>query len=104
TSSASGPEAASADRPAIALTPPEDALLRERDYLAQQMSEFRRQGKLREGIAAAGTMLAIEREIFGSDDLDVAGSLRQLAEMQALTGDFAAARKSGDELVAIQTR
>src|SRR5205085_1879511 len=57
-----------------------------------------------EAIAAAEKMLAIEREVFGNLHEDVAGSLGYIALMQGEKGDFAAAKKARQEVLAICTK
>src|SRR5579859_6081019 len=55
--------------------------LKQRDAYAAQTAQLRARGKPAEAIAAAGKMLAIEREIFGNIHAEVAGSLEQLTQL-----------------------
>jgi tetratricopeptide (TPR) repeat protein len=79
---------------AAALTPPADerqAQLAERNRLDLESKQLRLAGKLPEAIAAATNMLALERQLFGNEHDDVAGSLLFLGECYEQASDFAQA-------------
>jgi tetratricopeptide (TPR) repeat protein/CHAT domain-containing protein len=80
------------------------ARLKERDRYDQESQKLWSGGKLPEAVAAAEKMLAIEREVLGPENDDVAGSLRWLAQLHAEQDDFATARKLGAERLALSTK
>ena len=80
------------------------AQLRERDRLWEQARKLAGEGKVAEAIAAAESVLAIERRVLGEDHDDVASALDFLADRQAEREDFAAAGRSRRELVALLGR
>ena len=86
------------------LTVKQKERIQQRDRYDVETARLRSEGKLDEAIVAASKMLAIERDVFGNFNEDVAGSLQQLAEMCARCGDFTAARKAEEEVQAIQTK
>jgi tetratricopeptide (TPR) repeat protein/CHAT domain-containing protein len=75
--------------------------LKERDRYRKEVQTLQAQGKLAEAIAAAQKVLAIEREICGNVHEDPAGTLVDLADMYTDQGDFARARQSGEEALAV---
>ncbi|HJT34455.1 MAG TPA: tetratricopeptide repeat protein [Pirellulales bacterium] len=78
--------------------------LKERDRWAQETTKLRQQQKLPEAIEACQKMLQIEREVLGDNDIDVIGSLIQLAEMHEACDDFAAAKSEREEILATTTQ
>lgn len=93
--------ARTADQASQPLTPAQQMRLKERDRYAAETAKLRASGKLSEAIDACQKMLAIERELFGNYHNDVAESLKQLAKMCQQQGDFAAAHKARQEVIAI---
>jgi CHAT domain-containing protein/Tfp pilus assembly protein PilF len=76
------------------LSPPANAELAERDRFADRARTFQAEGKLTEAIAAAESMLKIERKVLPAGDDDILGSLDWLAGMYVERADFAAAKKA----------
>jgi CHAT domain-containing protein/Tfp pilus assembly protein PilF len=91
----------SAEKPLTAL---EQQRLKERDRYSDESAKLEKEGKLPEAIAASEKMLAIEREMFGNDHADVAGSLGRLARMQQNEDNFEAARQLRREALAIKEK
>jgi CHAT domain-containing protein/Tfp pilus assembly protein PilF len=77
------------------------AALQERDRLGEQSQKLQAAGKLTEAIAAAQTMLAIERELLPADHDDIIGSLDWLAGLHTERADFAAAKATRQEALEI---
>jgi tetratricopeptide (TPR) repeat protein len=70
-----------------------------------EAARLRDQGKLPEAIAAIEQVLVIEREHFGKTaPEEIAASLACLASLQDSIEDFAAARKSREEILSIRSR
>ena len=86
------------------MTAAQQQRLKERDHYSEASAKLRKEGKLPEAIATAEKMLAIEREVFGNDHLDVAGSLERLAKMHEEREEFAVARKQREEMLAIKVK
>ena len=78
--------------------------LKERDRYNRESRKCWSDGKLPEAIAAAEKMLAIEREVYGSEHDDIAGSLDWLARLNAEQNDFTTARKLGQERLALSEK
>ena len=76
----------------------------ERNKFSVQARLLESAGKLDEAIAAAEQMLAIEREVLGSDHPDAIASLRRLALMHQEKGDFAAGRQFDEQVLAATTK
>ena len=71
------------------LTPEQrQALLQERDRLADEVEKLRDDGRLDEAIAAAEKMLAIEQTVLGSDSPDALGSQTELASLHEAQWGF----------------
>jgi tetratricopeptide (TPR) repeat protein/CHAT domain-containing protein len=98
-----GPKAADSSKPPP-LTAEQKERLKERDRCAEGTTRLRREGKTAEAIATAEKMLAIEREVFGKVQEDVAGSLEQLSEMYLECEQFAKARAARQEVLAIRVQ
>jgi len=82
-------------------TAEQQARLKERDKLLQDVDSLRRAGKLDEAIAAAQQVLAIERQVFGPVHEKVAQSQDLLAALQEQKEDFAAARQTRKDVLAL---
>ncbi|MEQ8784886.1 MAG: tetratricopeptide repeat protein, partial [Pirellulaceae bacterium] len=77
-------------------------LFAERGRLWESAQALDQQGKLREAVAAAEKMLAIERQLFTETDAELALSLGWIAERQEQLGQFQAALKHRREAFAIR--
>jgi tetratricopeptide (TPR) repeat protein len=86
------------------LTAKQRARLKERDRLAAKAKEFFEKRNSPEMLAAWKKKLAIEREIFGDVNAEVADSLVRLAWMHEVGNDFQAAAKARQEVVIIRTK
>ena len=86
------------------LTAVQQERLKERDAFKQQCREHRQSGNLAEAIEAAKKMLAIEREVFGDEHDEVLDSMDFLAQRQIDHDDFAAARKTREQILAIRRK
>ena len=78
--------------------------LEQREGHSREASRLERAGKLKEAIAEAEKMLAIERQVLGSVHKEIAGSLDRLGRMHARLGDFAAAQCARQEALACCNR
>ena len=87
-----------------ALTPQQQARLKERDRDSKESNRLQRAGKLPEAVAAAQAMLAIDVEVRGHDSLNVATALNRVADLQEQLDDFAAAQKDRAEALAITAK
>jgi tetratricopeptide (TPR) repeat protein/CHAT domain-containing protein len=95
---------AAADEPKYQpLTPGQKAKLQERDRLAAEAQKYNRAGKSNEILAALQKKLAIEREVFGDVNEEVASSLVALAQIHEAREDFDAARKTRKEVLTLRT-
>ena len=102
---AAPPGRAGADDPprAPALTDAQKARLVERDRLGEQAQKLQAEGKLAEAIAAAGAMLAIEREVLGEASEDAIGSLELLAGLHEDRDDWSAATTARARVLALRS-
>ena len=91
---------------AVARPTPEQrqARLKERDRYGAEVDRLYDAGKFDEAVPVAEKMLAIEREVLGSDSDDAVSSLSYLASIQQARGDFADARKLFEEVLAAKTK
>jgi CHAT domain-containing protein len=83
------------------LTAEQRARLREHDALRLETSKLRMAGKLDEATANAEKMAAIDREVFGKSHPLVAQALVIVAEINITRHDFTAARRTCEEILAI---
>ena len=83
------------------LTPAQVARLKQRDQFESQMRSVK---SLNDSIAIAQKMLAVEREVRGNDHPETIASLELLADYSARNGDYNAARRYADEVVATKTK
>jgi len=88
--------------PPKTLTPAQQAQLKERDRLGAEAQKLRAAGKLAEAVAAAEQMLALERQLFGENHEDVAGSWELLADLQQERGDVPAARRAREAVLRLR--
>jgi hypothetical protein len=79
-------------------------LLAERDRFSAESQKRQSPGKLSEAIAAAEKMRAIDRKALGDFNEDVVCSLERLAGMSEAREEFAAARQSWQDPLAIRLR
>ncbi len=86
------------------LTAVQQERLKARDAFKLECREHRQAGKLAEAIEATQKMLAIEREVFGNEHDEVLVSMDFLAQRQRDFDDFAAARKTREEILAIRRK
>ena len=86
------------------LTAVQQKRLKERDAFKLECRQHRQAGKLAEAIEATQKMLAIEREVFGEEHDEVLVSMDFLAQRQRDFDDFAAARKTREEILAIRRK
>jgi hypothetical protein len=87
-----------AEPPKPALTPAQQEKLKEGNRLLSEANRLQREGKLAAAIAAAEKMLAIERQVFGDVNADVAESWEWLAEMHQQRENFGSARKARQQV------
>ena len=78
--------------------------IQERDQIRAEMVKLAQAGKLDEAVAASVKELAATREVRGELHEDVVASLQCLAWLQEAREDWAAARKSLTEVLAIRQR
>jgi len=78
--------------------------LAERDRLRVQTRKLQVAGRLDEAVAAAEKMLAIERQLYGNVDPEIAVSVAWLAQLHAEHGDFAAARQAIQEVLELEAK
>ena len=93
-----------AEPPKPPLTSEQQEKLKERDRHVTEANRLQREGKLAEAIAAAEKMLAIERQVFGKEHDGVIDSLQFLASLHQQKDDWAAARRSLQEVLDVQTQ
>src|SRR5262249_3559662 len=74
------------------------------DRLTQEALKLGEAGKLAEAVAAAEKGLTIERSVFGNFHAELTSTLDFIAQIHELREDFAAARKSREEVLEIQTK
>ena len=87
--SAKPPDTTSSDaRPLY--TPRQFERLGERDQLVEQKEQFKCDGKFAEAIAASEKIIAIDREVLGTDHYDTFRALLGLAGTEVINGDQAA--------------
>ena len=86
------------------LTAVQQQRLKERDAFKLECRQHRQAGKLAEAIEATQKMLAIEREVFGEEHDEVLDSMDFLAQRQRDFDDFAAARKTREEILEIRRK
>ena len=97
--------ASSADSPPKPkLTAIQQERLKERDPLLKESLDLRQLGKYAEAIEAASKIEAIERDIFGQEHDEVLGTRDFIAHLQEQRGEFAAARKIREEILAIRRK
>jgi tetratricopeptide (TPR) repeat protein len=87
-----------------ALTPEQQARLKERDRLAAQAQKLGQAGKMAEMIAAWQKKIDLERAVFGAVHEQVAESLAVLAQLQELRDDFRAAVQARWEALAVRVQ
>jgi CHAT domain-containing protein/tetratricopeptide (TPR) repeat protein len=87
--------------PPAPLTPRQRELLAQRDRLESDLERHMRAHKFAEAAAVGERILAIEREVRGSDHAEVAGSLAILGTLYELTGDLDRSARHTRELVAL---
>ena len=78
--------------------------LAQRDVHDNALRVHLAEGRLSEAIDSALKMLAVEREVFGDAHEETDGSLRWLAELHGLSGDFTEAERFASESTAVQTK
>jgi CHAT domain-containing protein/Flp pilus assembly protein TadD len=76
------------------LTPAQQEKLRQRDRLQAEVDKALSQGKLDDAVELIEKVTALEKAVHGEAHDEVAGSLKGLADVQQLRGDFRAARKA----------
>jgi CHAT domain-containing protein len=86
------------------LTTAQQKLLRQAKEQESQFKALWEQGKRAEAIAAWGNKLALEGQVWGKGHSNLVPSLQYLAVLQEWVDDFPAARKTLQEILAIQTR
>jgi tetratricopeptide (TPR) repeat protein len=96
-------QSAEASWEATQLTAQQQEKLKERDRYGEEADKHRSEGKLKEAIAAAKKMLAVEREVYGDVHEEVAGSLEMLADMHEQLEAWDAARKVRQEVLEIKS-
>ncbi|MFO0915088.1 MAG: CHAT domain-containing protein [Pirellulales bacterium] len=79
-------------------------LLRSRDRLEHEANRLDEIGKPSEALEKVRQMLAAEREAYGSDHDEIAGSLTWIAKSLAAAGDYRAAATSAREAMEMLTR
>jgi CHAT domain-containing protein/Tfp pilus assembly protein PilF len=87
-------QAPAAGKKTSELTPEQAAKLKERDVLGVRAQRLHGEGKLPEAIEVANQILAIERDLFGEEHAEIAGTHGWMAEIHEAAKDFAAAEKS----------
>jgi len=80
------------------------ARLQERDELVAQAQGLQGAGQLTEAIEVAQQVLAIEREIFGEEHAEIAGTYGFIAGMQEAAEDFPAAEQSRQTALVLLTK
>jgi CHAT domain-containing protein/Flp pilus assembly protein TadD len=97
---------ARADEPQAkpAPTPERARRLAERERHVRRLQALVAQGQTAEAIAEGEATLAIDREVFGADSRQVAGSLAGLAELYEGHRDWAEARRARRERLPVMTR
>ncbi len=98
------PHAATSAEPQPPLTAAQQERRKERDRLFENAKKVYAAGDGANAIAAAQKMLAIDRELYGNVDDDVAGGLAWLADMHEDRDEFPAARKARDEVLTIRIK
>jgi CHAT domain-containing protein/Tfp pilus assembly protein PilF len=83
------------------LTADQQEKLKERDHLAAEANKLQMAGKLAEAIAAMEKAAALHREVWGTDHPAAIGPLNFIADAHEARDEFAAARKSRQEVVRI---
>lgn len=84
--------------------PGSDPRLQDRSRWAAEITRLRTAGKLEEAQAVAEKKLRLEREVFGAGHPELVDTLNALGLIQELRNDFAAARRSRQEVLDIQVR
>ena len=79
------------------------ARIAERDRLWTEALQLAGQGQTSEAISRGQQVLAIERTVFGNDHFELTGTLVTLAGWHERVGEWAAARRELDELLALRT-
>jgi CHAT domain-containing protein/Tfp pilus assembly protein PilF len=92
------------NQPPQKLTAEQQERLRQRDNLDKDALKLLAKGDLAVAIATYEKILTIEREVLGPSDSAAFFSMRSLATLAALSGDFATARRWAAEALAIQTK
>jgi CHAT domain-containing protein len=82
-------------------SPEQHKRIAERDRLEQELPKLRAAGKLNEALASVQKMIAIDREVFGTNDPLVAQTLARLVDLHIRRNDFPGARKAVTEILAI---
>ncbi len=90
--------------PKPAVTKEQQEKLKERDQLEEEIKKLRALGKLAEAISRAQKIVAIERQVLGNVQDDLADSLALLADLQEEQEDFPGARKAREEVLALRTK
>lgn len=101
------PLGAQSDGPQASQASPEESAsdsAAEVDRLRAEADDFRREDKLAEAVARAKAMVTASRGGFGDTHKEVAASLEYLARLQLEHDDFATARKTWQEAIAVQSR
>lgn len=102
--SASDPHTSAPAERAAAEASASDPRLAERDRHEREMLQLARESKLAEALEHAKAKLAIERQIYGREHVDVAPTYEWLARLSEELNDFAAARRYLDEQIKIYDR
>ncbi len=76
----------------------------ERDRFFEQLRNYSAEGNFPEAIASALEMLAVEREVFGEENDDTAGSHAWLSTLYALSGDTDKALDAANKQLTITTK
>lgn len=84
--------------------PQRQALLKQRDDLANKANDLNKQGKSAESLAAFDRVVELERKLFGPTSAEVADRLAEIASIRNTIEDFVNARKAGEEVLAIRTQ
>jgi CHAT domain-containing protein/Tfp pilus assembly protein PilF len=86
------------------LTPEQAAKLKQRDALSVRAQRLRGEGKLPEAIEVANQIMAIERDLFGAEHAEIAGTHGWIAEIHETAEEFAAAEKSRQAALDLLTK
>lgn len=90
--------------PKSKLTTRQRQRLAQRDQWSERADQLRQKGQLDDAVQAAENMLAIEREVYGDENGEVASSYAYLADLRLDQGEYRAAYDLRKSALAIQTK